>query len=173
MKRLPPKGQALTKSDEIRFLGGLHEEFAERDSYLKSLFTVELVRWAVNHIQNDTPPDILSWLQETRDVASTDAQKHRLDKQELEQRLRKAEAAILRQGEIERNLQTQVADGISRVEQTMNKLYGAQDRLAAERGVSAELNAVALSRSLEILELKAQLFDFMVEQDDREGLHPQ
>jgi len=70
MKAYQRQIKEMSKEEEIEFLAGLVNDFSNTNSYLKFLFTPELLQWFKGEVINDTSCDIIDtinyWIKQNK-----------------------------------------------------------------------------------------------------------
>lgn len=154
-------GNDPSKAEEIAALEKIREFFFNKDAYLKSLFTEDLVSWVSIKIRDDIGPDLYGWFSgdseslskviKERDEAWSDL----ADKAAIIARL-ESEIGILKEERIEQKEAFQLLGDECMMLRTEVEGYTEIDN----------------ERKQVIIELKAELYDLMTQRKEKEdGKH--
>jgi hypothetical protein len=142
----------MSKAEEIKVLDKLRDAFmAHPDNYLASLFTNDFVGWCTNRIRDDFPLDAyeaMDWDNEKEEL-KREATDQKLAAEALNELLKEADARV------DENMET-FQTKISELKDLNNSL---SEQLFSERNKSQRLMDASEAMELEIVKLKAKLYD--------------
>ena len=158
IKRLTTISNDPSKQEEKEWLIEVAASVPQ-SSYLASLFTSELVRFAINQINSDFAPDIHAHLL----VARSDANNFYTDKQETLTEVARLKEQIERAKKLNGEMLVVVEAEQAEKEEWRQKFYDEQNRYneleEESRAVQTDMGYALEKATQTILELKAKLYD--------------
>lgn len=163
-------GAQTAKAEEVLLLMAIAEQFDGKDMYLSSLFSKQLLEWFSSRVRDDFSTDIIEELESYR---KTNADLNRLmreDEANAMKEVSKMEQRVKSQDEMIRDLEESYRNKSQYCESLENDcvVYRKDVTDLLEREADALKRCAALEER--IVELKAQLYDFMMkEKEGREN----
>lgn len=142
-----------SKQQEIDFLNEIAESIPS-DSYLKDLFTEQLVNWVERRVKEDTMPNLYEWFQKTVNEVSDYEKVIR----ELNDQITKNEVVHQKQLEATKKMVTHFQELYNDAVDAGRQASQYYDKLHVEFDKAEEKIATLEN---EIIRLKAKLFDMM------------
>lgn len=153
-------GPATAKSEELEAM----RLIAGTDSYLSSLFSVDFVKWATNRIRDDFPIDLMDEYRGLEVLLRQYKGENEKADRELEALRKAAKERDEALEDIARTNQATVAKYQAEQKRLEDKINEQSEYLYEERRKVARLEETIDLRDMEIIRLKARLFDLLVEE---------
>jgi hypothetical protein len=149
----------MSKAEEIKILDKLRDEFQKcPDNYLASLFTNSFCQWAENRIKDDFPIDVMEYIDD------------RSNEEEIQQLRGQVQNEIANRNALDELLKQVGAKTEESTERFQEEIIEwrrrateQSDQLFDERAKVQERDELADALELEIVKLKAKLYDLTEE----------
>jgi len=146
-----------SKAEEIEALEKIQKFFSNKDTYLKGLFTDDLVSWVSIRIKDDIGPDLYGWLSgEMADFSNAF-----IERDEAREHLRNKDATIA-------ELQSANEILAEKSQEQRNTIQLLNDECTMIRTEMYDMTEDNDKRRQEVVELKAKLYDLMTQRKEKE-----